>query len=138
MHIGRNIPIARILVAAVLAMNVMCAIQFIAWPSSFAPAYSLEGAGALAAVQGFGVCFLMWNATYPPVIANPAKRRTLFSVVIAQQAIGLAGETLILVGIDPTAAVHASIIRFMAFDAAGLVLLVAAFLLTRAQRPKQG
>ena len=120
---------ARILVAAVFAMNVSCALQFICCPGTFVGAYSLQGAGAPAAIQGFGVCFLMWNATYPPLIANPHKHLVLFAVVLAQQAIGLAGEAFIRQGVEQSLALYASIGRFMAFDAMGLVALAAAFLL---------
>ena len=83
-------------------------------------------------VRTVGICFLMWNATYPPVIARPDRYRVLFGVVLAQQAIGLVGESLLLVGLQPGLEMLASsIARFVAFDAAGLVLLVIAFVLSR-------
>ena len=120
------------LVAAVFFVNVQCAVQFIAFPGDFTAAYQLEGGSAEAIVRSFGICFLMWNATYPPVIAKPDRFRVLFGVMIAQQAIGLVGETLLLVSLDSGLSVLAgSIQRFIAFDAAGLVLLTASFLVTR-------
>lgn len=129
---GKRIWIARVLVAAVFFANVQCAVQFIVWPDAYAAAYQLEGASAEAIVWSFGICFLMWNATYPPVIARPERHRTLFGVVIAQQVIGLVGETLLFFALDASLTTLASsILRFIAFDATGLVFLVAAFAISR-------
>nr|AHF24240.1 hypothetical protein [uncultured bacterium Contig224] len=128
-----QIWIARVLVTAVFAINVQCAIQFIAWPESYTYAYQLSGASAEAVVRGYGICFLMWNATYPPVIAAPHRYRVLFIVVIAQQLIGLVGESLLLASLGQAAGLGtlaASITRFIIFDGAGAVLLVIAFALT--------
>ena len=132
---GKRIWIARVLVALVFAINVQCALQFILWPGAYAGAYQVEGASAEAMVRTVGICFLMWNATYPPVIARPDRYRVLFGVVLAQQVIGLVGESLLLASLQPGLEVLAlSITRFVAFDAAGLVLLAIAFLLTRARK----
>ena len=127
--------ISRVLVAVVFFLNVQCAFQFIIWPGSYTAAYQVEGASAEVMVQTVGICFLMWNATYPPVIAQPTKHRALFGVVLAQQAIGLVGETALLLNLAPGLEVLASsIARFIAFDAAGLVLLGIAFALTLPRR----
>lgn len=127
-----RIWIARVLVALVFAINVQCALQFILWPGTYTGAYQVEGASAEVMVRTVGICFLMWNATYPPVIAHPERYRVLFGVVLAQQAIGLVGESLLLAGLEPGLEVlAASISRFVAFDAAGLALLAIAFVLTR-------
>ena len=129
-----RVNIARALVALVFIVNVQCALQFVLWPGAYTAAYQVEGASAEVMVRTVGICFLMWNATYPPVIARPARYRVLFGVVLAQQLIGLVGESLLLAGLQPGLEVLAgSIARFVAFDAAGLVLLAAAFLITRAQ-----
>ena len=128
----KRIWAARVLIAAVFFINVMCAVQFIVVPADFAPAYQLEGPVAIPIVRSFGICFLMWNATYPPLIVHPERYRMLFCVVIAQQAIGLVGESLLLASLEPgLAMLAASIVRFIVFDAAGLVLLAAAFALVR-------
>ena len=112
-------------------INVQCALQFILWPEAYTAAYQVEGASAIAMVRTVGICFLMWNATYPPVIVRPDRYRVLFGVVIAQQTIGLVGESLLLASLGPGLEVLAgSVIRFIAFDAAGLVLLAIAFALT--------
>lgn len=129
--------IARALVAAVFAMNVQCALQFIAAPATYAPAYQVEGPGAIAFVQTVGILFLMWNAAYLPVIAQPGRHRACFAVILAQQALGLAGETALRAGMGPgLAALSASIARFIAFDAAGLVLLAVAFFISLPKQPQ--
>ncbi|MBR0405692.1 MAG: hypothetical protein IJI68_10935 [Eggerthellaceae bacterium] len=131
----KRIWIARVLVALVFAINVQCALQFILWPGAYTAAYQVEGASAEVIVRTVGICFLMWNATYPPVIVRPDRYRVLFGVVLVQQAIGLVGESLLLAGLQPGLEVLASsIARFVAFDAAGLVLLAIAFLLSRARK----
>ena len=73
---------ARVAVALVFAVNVQCAASFVLWPEAFAGGFELAGVPGAAAVRGLGVAFLMWNATYPPVIANPRRFRALFAVVL--------------------------------------------------------
>lgn len=137
---AHNVPAiaARIAVAIVFALNVQCALQFVLWPDAFAGAYELSRVAGEAAVRGLGVAFLMWNATYPAVIASPQRFQALYAVVLAQQTIGLVGETAILLGLPAGHDVlAASILRFIAFDAGGLVLMAAAFawmLIRRASR----
>lgn len=127
-----RIWVARVLVALVFAINVQCALQFILWPGAYTGAYQVEGASAEVMVRTVGICFLMWNATYPPIIARPDRYRVLFGVVIAQQTIGLVGESLLLATLQPGLEILASsIMRFVIFDAAGLVLLAIAFALSK-------
>ena len=117
----------RIAFALVFAVNVQCALQFALTPGDFAGAYELSGVAGEAAVRGLGIAFLMWNATYPAFILAPRRFPVLGWVIIAQQAIGLVGETALLLtlpaGHDLLAA---SVTRFIAFDAAGLVIMLAA------------
>ena len=132
---GRNASLrhwaARALVALVFASNMYCAVSFIADPGAYTSAYQLSGAGAQAAVAGIGVAFSMWNVTYLPLIVFPYKFPVLFGVVIAQQVVGLAGETWIHSQLGASAAIaSASILRFIVFDAVGLVLLIMACILT--------
>lgn len=132
----KRIWIARVLVGIVFAINVQCALQFILWPAAYTGAYQVEGASAEVMVRTVGLCFLMWNATYPPVIVHPQRYRALFGVMLAQQTIGLVGESLILVGLQPgLEALASSIMRFIAFDAVGLILLAVAFVITRTRKP---
>lgn len=114
--------------AIVFAINVWCAISFVLFPQSFVGAYELSGISGEAAVRGMGVVFLMWNATYPVYIAHPYRYKVLGGIIIVQQIIGCVGETAILLTLGSGHAVLASsILRFIAFDAAGLVIEAAAF-----------
>ena len=95
--------------------------------AAFLLVFAINVPGA-AAVQGLGIAFLMWNATYPAVIASPLRFRAVAVIVLVQQAIGLAGESWLRFGLPAGhAALSASIERFILFDAAGLVLMAAAF-----------
>lgn len=123
--------------AAVFLINAQCALSFALQPASFAGAYELSGVSGNVAVQGIGVAFLMWNATYPVVIANPRRYRAVFLIVLAQQAIGLVGETAILLGLPAGHEVlAASILRFIAFDAAGFIAMLAAFAALQLRPPR--
>ncbi|MBN2840237.1 MAG: hypothetical protein JXP37_04690 [Coriobacteriia bacterium] len=126
---------ARIAVGAVFLMNARCALQFILAPGRYTAGFQLAGVPGETAIRGLGIAFLMWNATYPLVIWRPRIFRTLFAVVIAQQLIGVAGETMLLTSLPAGHEVlAASIERFILFDAGGLLALVAGFLLTRSTR----
>ncbi len=125
--------VARICFLVVFALNVQCALGFIFWPESFAGAYGLSGVVGNAAIQGIGVAFLMWNATYPAFIIFPRRFKVLGWVIIAQQLIGLIGESCILVGllglpdVSSYSVLASSIERFIAFDAGGLLIMSASF-----------
>ena len=115
-RVRRAAWLARAAFLLVFAFNVQCAASFVLWPDVYAPSFEVAGVPGAAAVQGLGIAFLMWNATYPAVI------------VLVQQAIGLAGESWLRFGLPAGhAALSASIERFILFDAAGLVLMAAAF-----------
>ena len=129
---NRRIWAARLLIGVVFFINVQCALQFLIWPGAYTAAYELAGPSSETIVRSFGICFLMWNATYPPAIAHPERHRVLFGVIIAQQVIGLIGESLLYANLDPSLSVlGSSIMRFIVFDAAGLICLVCAFFLSR-------
>lgn len=122
--------LTRIAFALVFAINVMCALQFAFDPASFAGAYQLSGVAGETAVRGIGIAFLMWNVTYPLFIFKPAEHLALGGIILAQQAIGCIGETLALLAL-PTQGYEllaSSIMRFIAFDATGLVIMLAAFI----------
>ena len=118
----------RLCFAFVFAANVQCALGFALMPEAYMGAYELAGASGRVATQGIGVAFLMWNCTYPLVIWRPARHRALAGVVLAEQGVGLAGETAILAGLPADhAALAGGIMRFVAFDGVGLVLMGASF-----------
>ena len=134
-----RIWLTRVFVLAVFAVNVYCALAFILFPENYLHAYELSGAAGMAAIQGIGVAFLMWNVTYPPVIVHPDRFRVLFIIVLVQQVVGLVGEAFILLTLPEGHGVLAgSIMRFIAFDAGGLVLLAVGFFLSRKPRRVPG
>ncbi|MBN1891075.1 MAG: hypothetical protein JW850_23970 [Thermoflexales bacterium] len=124
--------LARAAVGLVFAWNVACAVSFILQPDNYAAAFELTGVPGRTVVQGFGILFLMWNATYPPVLFRPGAHRTLFAVILVQQLIGVAGEMglwLELPAGHPALAATGQ--RFILFDGAGLLLMGAAYVLLR-------
>lgn len=124
------IHFARVSVAAVFIMNIACALDFILRAELYAGGFEVSGEVGRVIVQSFGILFLMWNATYPPVIWQPDKQRTLFTVVLVQQLIGFAGESWLFFSLEAGhAALRATGLRFMIFDGLGLVLMGLAFLL---------
>jgi hypothetical protein len=63
---------------------------------------------------------------------QPRRQRVSLWQVLVMQALGVIGESAILLGLpDGHALLAASLLRFIAFDAAGLPLLGAALLLAR-------
>lgn len=124
--------IARVLIGLVLVWNVQAALTFLIWPSSFAWAYELSGIPGEAAIRGTGVLFLMWNVPYVPALWHPIRYRLALVLAWTMQLVGLVGETLILVTLPSGhATLGASVLRFILFDAAGLILLGIAWWLTR-------
>ncbi len=124
---------ARLLIALVIAWNLECALVFLLNPGAFAPGFELAGIPGEAAVRGIAVLFVMWNVPYLVALWNPAKHSLSLREALAMQIIGLLGESLILFSIPPGHSVlHASILRFIAFDGAGVMCLLGAiFLATR-------
>ena len=119
-RVRRAAWLARAAFLLVFAINVQCAASFVLWPDAYAPSFEVAGVPGAAAVQGLGIAFLMWNATYPAVIASPLRFRAVAVIVLVQQAIGLAGESWLRFGLPAGhAALSASIERFILFDAAG-------------------
>ncbi len=119
---------ARVAVALVLASNLSAAIPYLIDPGLYAAAFELNGVAGEAMVRGLGVLFVMWSAAYLPLIAHPDRHRTLFGVIVAQQVLGLIGESWILATLPPGhAALAAAGLRFIVFDGVGLAVLLAAF-----------
>ncbi|HIW75985.1 hypothetical protein [Gordonibacter sp.] len=130
---------ARVAVALVFVINVQCAVLYVVHPEAYVAGFELPGEEGVIAVRGLGVAFLMWNATYPAVIANPQRFRALYVVVLVQQVIGVVGESWIRLTLPANhAALAATINRFITFDAAGLILMTATFIiLKRMSRSKK-
>jgi hypothetical protein len=127
----RSITIARILIGLVFLWNVQCAVLFLLWPERYAPAFELTQAVGEAMIQGMGVLFLMWNVPYAVALWHPVRYSVALFSAVVMQAIGLFGETYIYLTIP---AVHetarSSVIRFILFDAVGLLLLIIAAWIT--------
>jgi hypothetical protein len=125
-----SIWFVRLAVSTVLVINLSAALAYLVMPERFVSGYELEGEVGRVVVQGFGILFLMWNVTYPPVIVNPVRARNLFIVVLLQQAIALVGESLLLISVPiGYAALIRTGMRFIVFDGAGLLLMTVGFLL---------
>jgi hypothetical protein len=108
------------------------AIPYLVHPADYAAAYELTGVPGEVAVRGFGILYLMWAVPFIPAIWHPARNRVAFVIVLAMQAIGLIGESLMLAGLPASHAVlRASGLRFIAFDGAWLVILLTAYCVSR-------
>ena len=120
--------LARGALLAVLAWNLSAAIPYLLWPADTAGAFELSGVPGRAAVRGFGILFLMWAVPFIPSILHPVRHRVAFVCVLAMQAIGLGGETLMLLGLPAGhGALRATGLRFIAFDGVGLGILLIAY-----------
>jgi hypothetical protein len=127
---GLHLWAARLLIAVVVAWNLECALVFLLNPGLYAPRFELTGIPGDAALRGFAILFVMWNIPYLVALWQP--RRHLLSLweALTMQTIGVIGESLILVFIPlehPT--LHTSLLRFIMFDAAGILCLIGAAIL---------
>lgn len=133
----RSLWLARIIVGAVFLMNVSCALAFILQPELYSPGFEVAGVPGRIYVQGLGILFLMWNATYPLVIFHPIRYRALFVVVLIQQAIGFIGETWLWLTLPAGhSPLRATGLRFMLFDGIGLTAMAGAYWLLMRQRTR--
>ena len=115
---------ARLLIAVVVAWNLQAALIFLLTPERFAPGFELSGVPGAAAVRGIAVLFIMWNIPYLVALWQPRRNRLALWEALVMQAVGVIGESLILASLPAGHAVlHASILRFIAFDASGVVAL---------------
>ena len=122
---------SRLLIAVVVAWNLECALVFLLNPGLYAPGFELTGLPGQAAVRGFAVLFVMWNIPYLVALWNPRRNKVALWESLVMQTVGLVGESWILLSI-PTghAVLHSSIVRFITFDAIGVVMLIGALFLT--------
>jgi len=126
-HISTRIWIIRLLIGIVTAWNLQAAFTFIFAPSGFVRAYELSGTAGEAAIRGFGILFLMWNVPYLFAVKDPIRYQLALTFALLMQSIGLIGETYIYFTLPADhAMLENSILRFIVFDGAGLVLLAMA------------
>ena len=131
-HFDGRLWLARLLIVAVIAWNLQAAFIFLANPDAYAPAFELSGIPGAAAVRGIAVLFVMWNVPYLVACWQPRRYRLSLWEALVMQALGVLGETFILLSLPAGHTLLAdSILRFIAFDAAGLPALGFALLLTR-------
>ncbi len=108
-------------------------------PAPYAFGFELGGVQGEIAVRGMGVAFLMWNVTYPAFVVSPRRFRVLGWVVLAQQIVGLVGESWILAGLAGwEGPLVSSIVRFIAFDAFGLLIMLVSFAFMMASERREG
>lgn len=136
--------VCRICFALVFLVNIHCALSYVFMPESFAGGFQLSGVPGMVAVQGIGIAFLMWNATYPAFIVNPRRFKVVGVVILVQQIIGLVGESAIYLGLKSAvpfmlpgagdvvisaaySQLAESILRFIQFDALGLIIMGVSF-----------
>lgn len=133
---------ARVALGCVFIANISCAVSFILHPQNYTGSFEINGVSGEIIIQSFGILFLMWNATYPPVLLRPNAQRTLFSIILAQQVIGLVGETWLMLELPAGhPALYATGLRFIVFDGFGLVIMAMAFvylILSTRARPGPG
>ncbi len=119
--------LARVCIGVVLAWNVQCAVAFLIDPGTYAAGFERRGVAGAAVGRGIGLLFLMWNVPYTVALWQPVRHRVALYEALAMQAIGLVGESLILLSLPAANAMaRGALMQFVAFDAAGLVLLVIA------------
>jgi len=124
--------LARACVAVVLLSNLQCAAAFWLNPGVYAPSFQLVGPVGEATVRAVAVLFAMWNIPYIAALTQPVRHRLSLFEAVAMQALGVAGETAIWRMLPAgLPSLGAAFVRFIIFDGAGLVVLLAAVALTR-------
>ncbi len=123
--------IARGFIAIVVFFNLDAAFSFMLHPGLYAPGFELTGVPGNAMIQGLGLLFLMWNVPYMIALLNPKRHFTSLIEAVVMQAIGVAGETMILLLMESGHPyIEASTLRFIVFDGGGLIFLLIAFWIT--------
>jgi hypothetical protein len=131
-----RLNLARGLIGLVILWNLQAALVFLLWPERYITAFELQGTVGAAMLRGLGVLFVMWNIPYLVALWHPVRHRISLYEALAMQTIGLLGETLIYLTLPAIhIALRASVLRFIAFDALGLVLLAIAVWITRDDKP---
>ncbi len=130
--------LSRLLIGAVLLVNLQCALAFLRQPQAYMAGFGLAGAAGAGMTRALGLLFVMWNVPYGFACVHPIKYRTSLIETLIMQTIGLLGETLIFITEDfQNPVIRVTVGRFILFDGAGLLLLLLAFALTRAGRVEQ-
>lgn len=125
-----------LLIGLVLISNVEAGLEFFFSPERFAGSFELTELSGEIAVAGSGLLFIMWNVPYVFAAVNPYKFKISLIESTIMQAIGLLGESILLIRIVPTEhlLLRSSILRFIIFDAAGFAFLLLALILVGKKR----
>ncbi|MCJ7535432.1 MAG: hypothetical protein WA997_07605 [Anaerolineales bacterium] len=127
-----RLNLARGLIGLVILWNLQAALVFLLWPERFITAFELQGAVGAAMLRGLGVLFVMWNVPYLVALWHPVRHRISLYEALAMQTFGLLGEVIIYLTLASIhIALRASVLRFIAFDGLGLLLLLIAVWITR-------
>ncbi len=127
--------ITRILIGLVFLVNIQCAGVFLFDPSPYLVGFGLEGAAGEQTVRAIGLLFIMWNVPYAFALADPVKHRISLIEAVIMQAIGLIGETsILLIGGPYPSLIESTLKRFILFDGIGLVFLVIALWFVRVDK----
>ena len=123
--------LARLLIAYVCSSTSSRRCSSSLQPEAYAPGFELSGAAGAGMLRGMGLLFLMWNVPYAVALSHPLRRRISLYEALVMQAIGLFGETFLLLSLPSGhAALVNSVGRFILFDGIGLAALVVALFLT--------
>lgn len=122
---------ARLLIFLVVADNFQAAILFLVHSESVAPSFELTGLIGDSVIQGIGLLFLMWCVPYVVALIDPAGHRLSLLESIIMQALAFVGETTLMILLPIKLPVlESTVLKFIVFDLAGLVLLLLAGWLT--------
>ena len=119
------------MIGLVFLVNIQCALVFLFNPSPYMAGFGLEGLAGEQTVRALGLLFMMWNVPYAFALANPKKHRISLIEAVTMQAIGLVGETsILLIGGPYPVPIESTLRRFILFDGIGLVSLLMALWFT--------
>ncbi len=132
-----SLHLVRLLIGVVTFWNLQAAVQFMFSPHKFAPGFELSGVPGESMIQGMGLLFLMWNVPYLVALIHPLKYLTSLVEAVIMQAVGVFGETFLLLSLKGSHdLIHESVRRFILFDSGGLILLLIALALALSLRRK--
>jgi hypothetical protein len=131
----RQVWVARLLIAVPLFWNLQAAFKFMLNPQLFISSFQLEAVPGRAAIAGYGILFLMWQVPYFFALLHPVQFKISLWQALIMQTIGVVLESILLTTIPlEYALLRGSILRFIIFDAAGVVILLGALLLIKGQQ----
>jgi len=123
--------ISRSLIGLVLFFNLESALSLLWHPQDYSGSFGVQGSAGVTIVRSIGLLFVMWNVPYLVALLHPIKHRVSLIEAVAMQAIGLSGETILLLTLAPgLPEIGQTLSRFIVFDSFGLICLATAFWLT--------